>query len=147
MQRHSLSRRRMLSRSATTVAALGLSGALGPLLAAEEKRGFKLGVCDWMTPKAGNPEVLGIAAELGLDGVMASFGAPGGKYDLRLTTGASSNATITATSKMVPVAPNQTYTTTGETVEKPLFLALSYQTYFIHSYSCQTFLLLSNSIY
>jgi L-ribulose-5-phosphate 3-epimerase len=83
MKRHSLTRRQMLARSAGTAAALGLSSTLQPLLAEEAKRGFKLGVCDWMTGKGGDPEVLGSAAEMGLDGVMASFGAPGGKYDLR----------------------------------------------------------------
>ncbi|MGD0091327.1 MAG: sugar phosphate isomerase/epimerase family protein [Planctomycetota bacterium] len=83
MSRHSLSRRQLLSRTAGAAAALGLSSAFQPLLADEPKRGFKLGVCDWMTPKAGDPEVLRIAAELGLDGAMISFGGPGGKYDLR----------------------------------------------------------------
>jgi len=83
MQRHSLSRRQMLSCSAGTAAALGLNSALKPLLAEEPQRGFRLGVCDWMTGKGGDPEVLRIAADLGLDGVMVSFGAPGGKSDLR----------------------------------------------------------------
>ena len=83
MPRRSLSRRQLLSRSASAAAALGLSSAFQPLWAGEPKRGFKLGVCDWMTPKGGDPEVLRIAAELGLDGVMVSFGGPGAKYDLR----------------------------------------------------------------
>jgi sugar phosphate isomerase/epimerase len=78
-----LSRRQMLATSAGVAAALGLKGALSPLLADEAKRGFKIGVCDWMTGKGGNPDVLRICAELGLDGAMVSFGAPGGQFDLR----------------------------------------------------------------
>ena len=78
-----MSRRTMLAQSAGAAAALGLSTALSPLAAEEAKKGFRIGVCDWMTGKGGDPEVLRIAAELGLDGAMVSFGEPGGKYDLR----------------------------------------------------------------
>jgi len=83
MQNSQVSRRQVLACAAGATAACALSSGLKPLLAADEKRGFKLGVCDWMTSKGGDPEVLRIAAELGLDGVMVSFGGPGGKYDLR----------------------------------------------------------------
>lgn len=83
MHSTSLSRRQMLGQSAGVAAALSLSSTLQPLAAGEPKRGFKIGVCDWMTGKGGNPDVLRVAAELGLDGAQVSFGAPGGQGDLR----------------------------------------------------------------
>lgn len=73
-----MSRREMLS------AVVGVVSAMGTCASAEEKTtGFKIGVCDWMTGKAGDPDVMRVCAELGLDGAMVSFGAPGEKFDLR----------------------------------------------------------------
>jgi sugar phosphate isomerase/epimerase len=74
-------RRHLLQSSA----ALALSGALAPLLGEGQKAGprFRIGVCDWMTGHGGTPDALKWAADIGLDGIMASFGGPGGKFDLR----------------------------------------------------------------
>jgi sugar phosphate isomerase/epimerase len=82
--------RRKILRSA---AALGLSSALTPLLRAADapptdlaspNSRFKIGVCDWMiSGKGGTPAALTWAGDLGLDGVMASFGSPDDKFDLR----------------------------------------------------------------
>ncbi len=54
-----------------------------PLFATPASRGFQIGVCDWNLGLAANPKALQRAAELDLDGVQVSFGAPGGPYDLR----------------------------------------------------------------
>ncbi|MCY3023259.1 MAG: sugar phosphate isomerase/epimerase [Planctomycetota bacterium] len=78
-----VSRRQALACVGGAAAALSLGAGLRPLLAAEEKRVFKIGVCDWSAGKGGDPDVLRVAAELGLDGAMVTFSGPGGKYDLR----------------------------------------------------------------
>ncbi len=54
-----------------------------PLLAAPASRGFQIGVCDWNLGLSANPKSLERAAELSIDGVQVSFGAPGGEFDLR----------------------------------------------------------------
>jgi sugar phosphate isomerase/epimerase len=83
MRTGDISRRQMITRVGGAAAALGLGGAMRALRAEDKPKGFKIGVCDWMTGKGGNPDVLRVAAELGLDGVMVSFGGPGGTFDLR----------------------------------------------------------------
>ncbi|MCX7827008.1 MAG: 1-deoxy-D-xylulose-5-phosphate synthase [Verrucomicrobiae bacterium] len=69
-----LTRRQMINRAAGTAAALALNPALAPLLAAPEKRRFKIGACDWSVGNRGTPEALSIAKEIGLDGVQVSLG-------------------------------------------------------------------------
>ena len=54
-----------------------------PLFAAPASRGFQIGVCDWNLGKSANPNALKLAAELDIDGIQVSFGAPGGPHDLR----------------------------------------------------------------
>ena len=63
--------------------AAGVAGAAGRAMAVQKGPGFKIGVCDWMTPHGGSPEILRWCAELGLDGAMVSFGDPSMKFDLR----------------------------------------------------------------
>lgn len=75
-----LSRRQALATAAG--AALAFSPALGALAAGEQRR-FKISACDWSLGQAGNPDALRVAAEIGLDGVQVSFGAPGSANDLR----------------------------------------------------------------
>lgn len=75
-----LTRRQALATAAG--AALAFSPALGAL-ASGEKRRFRISACDWSLGQAGNPEALRVAAEIGLDGVQVSFGAPGAPNDLR----------------------------------------------------------------
>lgn len=64
-------------------AAAAFATAVSPLFAAQSSRGFKIGVCDWMVRKSFDPGSLEVAAKFGLDGVMVSFGGPGGAHDLR----------------------------------------------------------------
>ncbi|MBM3887994.1 MAG: sugar phosphate isomerase/epimerase [Verrucomicrobia bacterium] len=64
----------MISRTAQVAAALTLGPLLAPLLAAPEKRRFKIGACDWSIGNRGTPEALEIAKEIGLDGVQVSLG-------------------------------------------------------------------------
>lgn len=75
-----LSRRQALATAAG--AALAFSPALGALAVGEQRR-FKISACDWSLGQAGNPDALRVAAEIGLDGVQVSFGAPGSANDLR----------------------------------------------------------------
>jgi len=68
------------------LAAAGATLAFGPALralAADEKRLFKIGACDWSIGKARNVAALEVAKAIGLDGVQVSFGPPGGQFDLR----------------------------------------------------------------
>jgi sugar phosphate isomerase/epimerase len=68
------------------LAAAGASLALSPALralAADEKRLFKIGACDWSIRRRQQPAALEAAKEIGLDGVQVSFGQGGEEYDLR----------------------------------------------------------------
>jgi sugar phosphate isomerase/epimerase len=80
MNTHRLSRREAL------FAAAGATVVLSPKvasLAADEKRLFKIGACDWSIGRRGQPEAMELAAQIGLEGVQVSFGPPGEKFDLR----------------------------------------------------------------
>lgn len=52
-------------------------------LAAEPSRRFKIGACDWSLGCRQQLSALAMAKRIGLDGVQVSFGAVGGRYDLR----------------------------------------------------------------
>jgi L-ribulose-5-phosphate 3-epimerase len=68
------------------LAAAGATLAFGPALralAADEKRLFKIGACDWSIGKRQDVAALEVAKQIGLDGVQVSFGPPGGQFDLR----------------------------------------------------------------
>ena len=54
------------------------------ILAADPKRLFKSGACDWSIRNRGDVAAMKMAKDIGLDGVEVSFGRPGDKYDLRL---------------------------------------------------------------
>src|SRR5690349_9054741 len=77
-----ISRRKMISRGAQALAALGLSSAFGPLLAAPEKRWFKIGACQWSLHKD-DPSCMAIAKQIGLDGVQVDMGTAANKMWLR----------------------------------------------------------------
>lgn len=65
----------------------GASLALSPTfsaLAADTRRDFRVGACDWSLGLAGQVGALELAGQIGLDGVQVSFGKPGGPSDLRL---------------------------------------------------------------
>lgn len=74
----------MIHRSAcamATLAAVPLQFA--PLLAAQEKRRFKIGACDWSFGKPGDPAAFDLAKEIGLDGVQVSLGTAANDMRLR----------------------------------------------------------------
>ncbi|HUT91084.1 MAG TPA: sugar phosphate isomerase/epimerase family protein [Thermoguttaceae bacterium] len=75
-----------VTRREALLAVSGMPLAVSPALAAlaaDEKRRFKIGACDWSIGGRGEPGVLETAKRIGLDGVQVAFGAPGEKYDLR----------------------------------------------------------------
>lgn len=75
-----ITRREALASAAAT--GLALWPALRAL-AADEKRFFKIGACDWSIGKRGQPGALELAKEIGLEGVQITFGLPGEEHDLR----------------------------------------------------------------
>ncbi len=75
-----------ISRRETLVRLAGTALLAGPALrvfAAEKKRLFKIGACDWSLGKRGQVAALEVAQQIGLDGVQVSFGPPGEELDLR----------------------------------------------------------------
>ena len=78
-----LSRRAMIHRSARAMTALALAPPLAPLLAAPEKRRFKIGACDWSIGKLGDPAAFELAKQIGLDGVQVSLGTAANDMRLR----------------------------------------------------------------
>lgn len=52
-------------------------------LAADKKRLFKIGACDWSLREREQLAALQVARDIGLDGVQVSFSDPGGEFDLR----------------------------------------------------------------
>ena len=75
-----------INRRRALAAAVGTSLSFSPLvraLAADEKRLFKIGACDWSIGQRGELAAMELARQIGLDGVQVTFGEPGAKYDLR----------------------------------------------------------------
>lgn len=73
----------MLRRGAGTAASLAFLGSLSPLLAAAEKRKYKLGACDWSIGAMASPNCFEVAKKMGLDGVQLSLGSAGDNMKLR----------------------------------------------------------------
>ena len=78
-----LTRRRMLSHTAQAATALALYPMFAPLLAAPEKRRFKIGACDWSLGKLADAASFEVAREIGLDGVQVSLGTAADDMKLR----------------------------------------------------------------
>ncbi len=78
-----LSRREWLVRTTQTAAVLAFTAQLAPLLAAPEKRRFKIGACDWSIGKMGSPASFEVAKQIGLDGVQVSLGTAADDMKLR----------------------------------------------------------------
>ncbi|RMG00619.1 MAG: sugar phosphate isomerase/epimerase [Planctomycetota bacterium] len=77
---HTMNRRELLAAGA----AAGLAASpLARLFAADEKRLYKIGACDWSIGKRQNIEAFDVAKAIGLDGVQVSFSEPGKPFDLR----------------------------------------------------------------
>lgn len=64
-----ISRRYMLSRLSGAAAITCFAPQLTQLFAADEKRRFKVGACDWSLGKMADPEAFKVAKEIGLDGI------------------------------------------------------------------------------
>lgn len=77
-----LDRRQMIIRTGAALLAPLCSPALAPLLANDEKRGFKIGACDWSLRKP-DPSCMALAKEIGLDGVQVNMGNVGNRMWLR----------------------------------------------------------------
>jgi sugar phosphate isomerase/epimerase len=73
----------MLGRSAQAAAWLAAAGEFAPLLAAPEKRRFRLGACDWSIGKMGDPAAFEVAKQIGVDGVQVSLGTAADDMRLR----------------------------------------------------------------
>jgi len=80
-----LSRREMLRHSALAVGGLSIAANFGPLLAASEKRRFKIGACDWSIGKQADPAAFAVAKQIGLNGVQVSLGPLANDMHLRRT--------------------------------------------------------------
>lgn len=81
MNTYTISRRDSLKRLA-----LGGAVAASPwclLNAADKKRSFQIGACDWSIGKGHDIGALELGKRIGLDGIQVSFGEPGVRYDLR----------------------------------------------------------------
>jgi L-ribulose-5-phosphate 3-epimerase len=78
-----LTRREMLKCSASTAASLAFFSTLAPLLAAPDRRKYKLGACDWSIGKMAQPSALDLAKQIGLDGVQVSLGSASDDMKLR----------------------------------------------------------------
>ncbi len=78
-----LSRREMIRRSARATGWLALAANCAPVLAAPEKRRFRLGACDWSIGKMGDPGAFEVAKQIGLDGVQVSLGTAANDMRLR----------------------------------------------------------------
>ena len=77
---------RRVNRRQAVAAAAAASLSFAPALralAADRKRLFKIGACDWSLRHRQELAALEAAKEIGLDGVEVTFGEPGGEYDLR----------------------------------------------------------------
>ena len=73
MGEHRVRRRDFLGTAASV--GLALSPAFS-ILAADDRRLFKIGACDWSIRQGGQPKAMAVAKEIGLDGVQVSFGPP-----------------------------------------------------------------------
>ncbi len=78
-----LTRRQMLRRTAQAVTALAIGPPFAPLLAAPEKRSFKIGACDWSLGKLADPASFEVARQIGLNGVQVSLGTAADDMKLR----------------------------------------------------------------
>jgi sugar phosphate isomerase/epimerase len=73
----------MLGRSVQAAAWLAAAAELAPLLAAPDKRRFRIGACDWSIGKLGDPAAFEVAKQIGLDGVQVSLGTAANDMRLR----------------------------------------------------------------
>jgi len=75
MSHNKITRRRMLTQTASFAAMTAAASEFSPLLAAPDARPFKIGACDWSIGKGADVAAMQVASDIGLDGVQVSFGA------------------------------------------------------------------------
>src|SRR5688572_11337758 len=66
-------RREMLMWTNQALAGVAFAAQIAPLLAAPEKRRFKIGACEWSLRKS-DPSCFEVAKQIGLDGVQVDMG-------------------------------------------------------------------------
>lgn len=72
----------MVARASQGAAALLFGSRLAPLFAAPDRRGFKIGACEWSLRKA-DPTCFEVAKRIGLDGVQVDLGRTSDNMKLR----------------------------------------------------------------
>lgn len=72
----------MLVRTSQALAGIGVFSQIAPLLAAPQKRRFKIGACEWSLRKS-DPSCFDLAKEIGLDGVQVDMGRASNGMHLR----------------------------------------------------------------
>ena len=77
-----ISRRKLILNTAT-VAALSPLSSLNQLFAAESKKRFKIGACDWSIGKSSDVGAFDVAKQIGLDGLMINMGSEKNNLHLR----------------------------------------------------------------
>jgi L-ribulose-5-phosphate 3-epimerase len=80
-----ISRRKLLANTAALATLAPLSNLNG-LLAAERKRKWKIGACDWSIGKDSSIEAFDVAKKIGLDGIQVNMGSEKNNLHLRDTT-------------------------------------------------------------
>ena len=75
--------RRKLILSTATVAALSPLSSFNQLFAAEPKKRFKIGACDWSIGKSSDVGAFDVAKQIGLDGLMINMGSEKNNLHLR----------------------------------------------------------------
>ncbi|MEJ7768476.1 MAG: sugar phosphate isomerase/epimerase family protein [Chitinophagaceae bacterium] len=77
-----LTRRRLIANAALLATLLPLKST-GNLFAAEKKRKFKIGACDWSIGKNSDIQAFEVARQIGLDGIMLNMGSAKNNMHLR----------------------------------------------------------------
>lgn len=77
-----MNRRRFIHSAGRITAAAAFSPLLQPLLAAPEKRWYKIGACEWSLRKS-DPSCFEVARQIGLDGVQVDLGNESNGLHLR----------------------------------------------------------------
>ena len=77
-----LTRRKLLAQAAILSTLAPLSSAIA-VKAAEGKRKFKVGACDWSLGKSSDPGAFDVAKQIGLDGILVNMGSEKNNLHLR----------------------------------------------------------------
>lgn len=75
--------RRQVIKHTATLAAMAHFSSLNNVFAAERKRKFRIGACDWSIGKDSDVEAFAVAKQIGLDGLMVNVGSLKNNLHLR----------------------------------------------------------------